>query len=104
MFKQQDASDSRCASFAAYVIPAPADSTATIHLCPQFFESGTDALRQTTILHEMVHVVAGPNECRAMAYTAQLQMLATGNFQPVATYWQQSGCTGSAFRLPSSQR
>ena len=104
LFKEQDGADARCARFAAYVIPAPQDGTATIHLCPQFFRSGTDALRQTTILHEMVHVVAGPDECLAMAYTAQVQVLATGSFQPVTGYWSQSGCETSSYKLPNTSR
>lgn len=99
-FQAQGEGDKACTRFAAYVIPNPAADTITINLCPQFFDSGTDALRQTTILHEMVHVVAGPGECMAMAYTAQLQFLATGAFQPVTNYWRQSGCGSSAYRLP----
>jgi hypothetical protein len=99
-FAAQGEGDTSCSRFAAYVIPAPAAGTITINLCPQFFASGTDGLRQTTILHELVHVVAGPDECRAMAYTAKLQWLATGTFQPVTNYWRQSGCDASPFSLP----
>jgi hypothetical protein len=103
LFKREDGADPGCARFAAYVIPAPQQRTATIYLCPQFFQSGTDELRTTTILHEMVHVVAGPDECLAMAYTAGVQLLATGRFQPVADYWRQSGCASSPYRLPATR-
>jgi hypothetical protein len=90
----------RCPQFAAYVVPAPDNGVVTIHLCPEFFRSGADGLRETTILHELVHVVAGPDECQAMAFTAQVQLLATGTFQPVDRYWASNGCDRSAYRLP----
>ena len=69
-------------------------------LCPQFFSDGADALRVLTVLHEMVHAVAGPDECQAMAFAARVEHAATGQFTPVDAYWQASGCEGSAYRLP----
>ncbi|MGV8951562.1 MAG: hypothetical protein ACOH2M_10710, partial [Cypionkella sp.] len=89
-----------CAGFAAYVTPAIEQGAMVLTICPQFFLPGADALRETTVLHEMVHVVAGPDECRAMAYTAQIQMLATGRFQPVRDYWARNKCDASRYRLP----
>ena len=99
-FLIKSAEDRRCDSFAAYVIPAIESGAVNVVLCPKFFSSGADALRETTILHEMVHVVAGTDECRAMAYTAQLQFIATGRFQSVAQYWDKNRCGRSAFSLP----
>ena len=89
-----------CAGFAAYVTPAIEQGAVVLTICPRFLLPGADALRETTVLHEMVHVVAGPDECRAMAYTAQIQMMATGTFQPVRDYWTKNNCETSRYRLP----
>jgi hypothetical protein len=89
-----------CAHFAAYVTPAIEQSAVSLVICPQFDAPGAGALRQTTILHEMVHVVAGTDECQAMAFTAHVQMLANGTFQPVTEYWKKNKCDGSRYRLP----
>jgi len=62
--------DALCTSFAAYVRLPPRDGRVALVLCPQFATPGADALRRLTILHEMVHVVAGPDECRAMSFAA----------------------------------
>lgn len=89
-----------CSRFAAFVrIPAK-DGAVTLVLCPQFFTPGAEDLRTLTILHEMVHVVAGPDECRAMALAALIEQRAFGRFTPVDGYWQASGCAGSRFSLP----
>jgi hypothetical protein len=95
-----DAATGSCARFAAYVRIPPENGTVRLVLCPQFYNSGTDALRELTILHEMVHVVAGSDECQAMAFAARIQQAATGSFTPVDAYWQKSGCASSAYRLP----
>jgi hypothetical protein len=89
-----------CARFAAYVQLPPRDGMVRLTLCPQFSEAGTPELRRLTVLHEMVHVVAGPDECRAMAFAAKVEQLATGSFTPVDRYWQANGCEGSGFSLP----
>ena len=89
-----------CSRFAAFVEIPPRDGAVRLVLCPQFFTPGADALRELTVLHEMVHVVAGPDECRAMAFAARVQMAATGTFTPVDLYWRASSCAGSEFRLP----
>lgn len=89
-----------CSRFAAFVRIPPNQGVVTLVLCPQFFTKGADALRELTILHEMVHVVAGPDECRAMALAALIQQRATGKFTPVDGYWTASGCEGGRFRLP----
>lgn len=89
-----------CARFAAHVLLPPADDSVTLTLCPQFRTSGTDALRRLTILHELVHVVAGPDECRAMAFAARVEQAASGSFTPVDAYWQANGCASSGFLLP----
>ena len=91
---------SGCARFAAYVPLPPRDGVVPLVICRQFSEEGTPELRRLTILHEMVHVVAGADECRAMAFAAEVEKLATGSFTPVDRYWQANGCDGSAFRLP----
>jgi hypothetical protein len=80
--------------------PVANSDAAHLFVCPQFFTPGADLLRETTILHEMVHVVNGTDECQAMAYTAHVQMLATGSYVPVAKYWKENGCAGSRYRLP----
>lgn len=90
-----------CQKFAAYVVPVANDPGKYVFLCPQFFTPGADRLRETTLLHELVHVVAGRDECQAMAFTARLQFLASGSFQPVAKYWADSQCATSRYRLPN---
>ena len=97
---RNDSERGLCAGFAAYVTPAIEQGAVVLTICPQFFSPGADALRETTVLHEMVHVVAGPDECRAMAYTAQIQVLASGAFQPVHDYWNKNNCDASRYRLP----
>ena len=89
-----------CARYAAYVHLPPRDGAVRLTLCPQFSEEGTRELRRLTVLHEMVHVVAGPDECRAMAFAARIEQLATGSFTPVDRYWQANGCDRSGFSLP----
>lgn len=90
-----------CTRFAAFVRIPPENGVVRLVLCPQFFSDGADALRELTILHEMVHVVAGPDECQAMAFAARIEQAAKGRFTPVDAYWQASGCAGSALSLPS---
>ena len=99
LFESADASGS-CARFAAYVSLPPQNGVVRLTLCPQFSAEGTPSLRRLTVLHEMVHVVAGPDECRAMAFAARIETLATGRFTPVTTYWQANDCDGSGFSLP----
>ncbi len=89
-----------CARFAAHVLLPPAEDSVTLTLCPQFRNEGTVGLRRLTILHELVHAVAGPSECRAMAFAARIEQAATGSFTPVDAYWQANGCAGSGFSLP----
>jgi hypothetical protein len=89
-----------CSRFAAYVDLPPANGAVRLVVCPEFFESGTPELRRLTVLHEMVHAVAGPDECRAMAFAARIEQLGTGTHTPVDRYWRANGCTSSAFRLP----
>lgn len=89
-----------CSRFAAFVSLPPSDGSVRLTLCPQFSAGGTPALRRLTILHEMVHVVAGPDECRAMEFAARIEQLATGQFTPVDRYWQANGCDTSGFSLP----
>jgi hypothetical protein len=89
-----------CGRFAAYVTIPPQNGVATLALCPQFYRDGSDSLRRLTVLHEMVHVVAGPDECRAMAFAARIEVLATGRHTPVDRYWNANGCAGSAYSLP----
>ena len=94
------ASEGSCGRFAAFVRIPPENGAVRLVLCPQFFTDGADALRELTILHEMVHVVAGSDECQAMAFAARVEQAATGRFTPVDAYWQASGCAGSGYRLP----
>tara|TARA_R110002124_G_scaffold9547_11_gene48950 strand:- start:1703 stop:2239 length:537 start_codon:yes stop_codon:yes gene_type:complete len=89
-----------CRQFAAFVRIPPEDGAVGFVLCPQFFDPGADALRALTILHEMVHAVAGRDECQAMAFAAHVEQLATGRFTPVNAYWAASNCAGSPYRLP----
>ena len=89
-----------CARYVAYVALPPRDGNVKLTFCPQFSAEGTDALRRLTILHEMVHVVAGPDECRAMVFAAHIERLATGSYTPVERYWQSNSCPGSGFSLP----
>lgn len=98
--RQPSANSGSCERFAAYVRLPPQDGKIALVLCPQFVNEGTPALRRLTILHEMVHVVAGPDECRAMAFAAQIESLATGGHTPVDRYWQANDCGKSAFSLP----
>ncbi|KQN78207.1 hypothetical protein ASE94_14535 [Devosia sp. Leaf64] len=89
-----------CKDFAAFVRLPPQDGKLVLTLCPQFSTPGADALRRLTIIHEMVHVVAGPDECRAMAFAARVEEAATGTFTPVDRYWAANNCAASAFSLP----
>ena len=94
------ASDNSCSRFAAFVRLPPSKGRVSLVLCPQFFTPGADALRTLTILHELVHVVAGPDECRAMAFAAHIEQAATGHFTDVRSYWRANDCGGSGFSLP----
>ena len=96
----RDAATGSCSRFAAFVRIPPENGVVDLVLCPQFFHDGTDALRELTILHEMVHVVAGRDECQAMAFTARVEQAASGRFTPVDAYWQANDCAASNFRLP----
>lgn len=96
----REAATGSCSRFAAFVRTPPENGVVSLVLCPQFFSEGADALRALTILHEMVHVVAGSDECQAMAFTARIEQAANGRFTPVEAYWRASGCEGSGFRLP----
>ena len=89
-----------CGRFAAFVRMPPENGAVRLVLCPQFFSPGADALRELTVLHEMVHVVAGPDECQAMALAARIEVAATGAFTPVDAYWRASGCVASRYSLP----
>lgn len=92
--------EASCARFAAFVRLPPQNGTVSLILCPQFATEGADTLRTLTILHEMVHVVAGPDECRAMAFAAQIEKLATGTYTSVDRYWAANNCETSSFSLP----
>lgn len=94
------AAEGDCARYAAYVRMPPDNGTVTLVICPQFTNTGTRELRALTILHELVHVVAGPDECRAMSFAAEVEQLSTGRFTNVERYWRANGCEGSGFRLP----
>jgi hypothetical protein len=96
----RDSATGSCARYAAFVRIPPENGSVSLVLCPEFFAAGADDLRELTVLHEMVHVVAGGDECQAMAFAARVQQAATGRFTPVDAYWQASGCEGSEFRLP----
>jgi hypothetical protein len=89
-----------CTRYAAFVRLPPSNGKLTLVLCPQFDTKGADALRTLTVLHEMVHVVAGKDECRAMAFAARIEFLATGAFTPVGRYWQANRCESSGFSQP----
>jgi hypothetical protein len=96
----REMSDGSCGRFAAFVRIPPENGVVRLVLCPQFFAEGTDTLRTLTVLHEMVHVVAGSDECQAMAFAARIEQVASGRFTPVDAYWRASGCEGSGYRLP----
>ncbi|MBK1795205.1 hypothetical protein JHL21_11920 [Devosia sp. WQ 349] len=99
IFDQPDTSG-LCGKFAAFVTTPPRNGTITLTLCPQFSRQGSDGLRTLTILHELVHVVAGPDECRAMAFAAQVEFLASGSFSRVDAYWEANKCQHSAHKMP----
>ncbi len=90
----------RCERFAAYALLPAQDGVVRLVFCPRFFSDGTDELRAMTVLHEMVHVVAGPDECRAMAFAAAIEQRATGRYTPVDSYWRANTCDTSGFSLP----
>lgn len=89
-----------CRDYAAYVRLPPREGTVPLVICPEFSTAGTRDLRRLTIVHEMVHVVAGADECRAMAFAAAVEQAALGSFTRVDAYWQAKGCAGSGFSLP----
>lgn len=96
----RDGASGSCGRYAAFVRIPPESGVVGLVLCPQFFTDGADALRELTILHEMVHAVAGSDECQAMAFAAAVQQAANGTFTAVDAYWQANGCEGSEFKLP----
>lgn len=96
----REAATGSCARYAAFVRIPPENGAVTLVACPQFLAPGADALRTLTILHELVHVVAGPDECRAMAFAARVEQLASGRHTPVDAYWRANGCESGAFSLP----
>lgn len=96
----RDTPEGSCGRFAAFVRVPPEQGVVRLVLCPQFFSEGADALRTLTVLHEMVHVVAGPDECQAMAFAARVEQAATGTFTPIDGYWQANDCAASKFGLP----
>ena len=96
----RDLPEGSCTRFAAFVRIPPENGAVRMVLCPQFFTPGADALRALTVLHEMVHAVAGPDECRAVAFAARVEMAARGSFTPVDAYWQASNCPASRYSLP----
>jgi hypothetical protein len=98
--EQRGEATGSCSRFAAFVRLPPENGAIALVLCPQFFSPDADALRVLTLLHEMVHVVAGTNECQAMAFAAHVEQAATGSFTPVDRYWQANGCEGGRYRLP----
>jgi len=89
-----------CSRYAAFVRMPPENGRLPLVLCPQFFTPGADELRVLTVLHEMVHVVAGRDECQAMAFAAGIEQQASGSFTPVDAYWAASGCAQSPYFLP----
>lgn len=99
-FVIRDAAGGSCARFAAFVRLPPENDRLALVFCPQFFSPDADGLRRLTVLHEMVHVVAGPDECRAMAFAAAIEQAAHGHFTPVETYWRAHGCAASDYHLP----
>lgn len=99
LISESDPAD-RCSRFAAYTLLPAQNGVVRLVFCPRFFSDGNGALRTLTVLHEMVHVVAGPDECRAMAFAAAIEHRATGRFTPVDAYWQANRCENSGFSLP----
>ena len=95
-----ESDEGACARYAAYVRIPPRDGVVPLVFCPEFRRKGTAQLRALTILHEMVHVLAGPDECRAMAFAARVEHIANGRHTDVSRYWQANGCATSGFRLP----
>jgi hypothetical protein len=93
-------SSGSCGRFAAFVRIPPQDGVVDLVLCPEFFSPGADGLRTLTVLHEMVHVVAGRDECQAMAFAARIEQLASGSFTAVDAYWRAQDCAASGYRLP----
>lgn len=89
-----------CSRYAAFVRMPPENGSLPLVLCPQFFTPGADNLRVLTMLHEMVHVVAGRDECQAMAFAASIEALATGAATLVDAYWAASNCAQSPYSLP----
>ena len=99
-FLIRETAEGSCARFAAFVRLPPEEGRLALVFCPQFFSPDADGLRRLTVLHEMVHVVAGPDECRAMAFAAAIEQAAHGHFTPVDTYWRAHNCAASAYHLP----
>jgi len=99
-FEIRSQNSGSCSRFAAFVRIPPENGVVGLVLCPEFFISGADALRRLTILHEMVHVVAGRDECQAMAFAASIEQLASGSYTPVDAYWQTRNCSTGPYRLP----
>lgn len=97
---QRPTATGTCRRYIAYTRRPDPGGTIALVLCPLFFAQPSDHLRVLTLLHEMVHVVAGPDECRAMAYAARIEWLAYGKFTANRVYWSASGCQNSPFDMP----
>ncbi len=89
-----------CDNYAAFVGLPPENGVVTLTFCPEFFTPGTEGLRALTVLHEIVHAVAGPDECQAMAFAARVEYLAIDHYTPVERYWRANDCARSGFSLP----
>lgn len=98
--ERRENAEGPCRNYAAFVSLPPEDGAVTLAFCPEFFTPGTEALRALTVLHELVHAVAGPDECLAMAFSARVEYLAVGQYTPVEPYWRANNCAGSGYALP----
>lgn len=97
---EQTSANGSCANYAAFVRIPPQEGHIEMTFCPEFSTHGTPTLRRLTVLHEMVHVVAGADECGAMAFASAVEYAATGSFTGVERYWRANQCDRSGFALP----
>lgn len=85
-------------AYVSHTDTVPGEMSATVHICPYFFEADP-YVKLETVLHELVHVVTGVGECRAMAYTFALTQFGTGFASLDEAYWARHNCETSEYNI-----
>lgn len=71
----------------------------TLVVCPGFFTYPHMQYQAETILHELVHVVTGPDECRAFAYAYTIIYFALSEATLNERLWSHYNCDSSTYNI-----